>query len=57
MDIIASCGKCKKIVRSSVIVVIMVLKKSVSGKDIGVATLQYVYSLVMQSKEKAFRKQ
>ena len=57
MDIIASCGKCKKIGRSSVIVAIMVLKKSVSGKDIGVATLQYVYSLVMQSKEKAFRKQ
>ena len=32
-------------------------KKSLSGKDIGVATLQYVYSLFMQSKQKAFGKQ
>lgn len=36
MDIIVSCGKCKKIVWSSVIVVIMVFKKLVLGKDIGV---------------------
>ena len=57
MDIIASCGKCKKIVRSSVMFAIMVPKKSLSGKDIGVATLQYVYSLFMQSKQKAFGKQ